>query len=103
MVLAVFNSKCVIFTNHMPRGTTGTTMKASYIVEALGKFLKVLKQKRPDMAAGTGGFTGIMLTDWIAARCFQVIQHLPCLPDLTPADFFLVPKVKRELAGLTLP
>jgi hypothetical protein len=61
LVLAVFNSKGVIYTNHMSRGTTGTTMNASYIVEALGKFLKVFKQKRSDMAAETGGFTGIML------------------------------------------
>jgi histone-lysine N-methyltransferase SETMAR len=43
-----------------------------------------------------------MVKDWMAARQFKVIEHLPYSPDLAPADFFLFPKVKRELAGLTL-
>jgi histone-lysine N-methyltransferase SETMAR len=38
----------------------------------------------------------------MAARQFKVIEHPPYSPDLAPADFFLFPKVKRELAGLTL-
>jgi hypothetical protein len=29
-----------------------TIVNASYIVEALGKFLKILRKKRPEMAAG---------------------------------------------------
>jgi coproporphyrinogen III oxidase len=40
--------------------------------------------------------------DWMAARQFHVIEHLPCSSDLALADFFLFPKVKRELADLTL-
>ncbi len=43
-----------------------------------------------------------MVTDWMTARQFQVLKHPPCLPYLALADFFLFPKVKRELAGLTL-
>jgi hypothetical protein len=43
-----------------------------------------------------------MVADWMAARQFQVIEHPPYSPDLTPADFFLFPKVMRKLAGLTL-
>jgi histone-lysine N-methyltransferase SETMAR len=79
-------------------------------VDDLGKFLKVFKQKRPEMAAGDWWFhwgkvpvhTAAMVTDWMAAKQFPVIEHPSYLPDLAPADFFLFPKVKRELAGLTL-
>jgi hypothetical protein len=53
MVLAFFDSKRLIYTNYMLKGST---VMASYIVEALGKFLKVFRQKRPE----TGGFTGTM-------------------------------------------
>ena len=49
MVLAFFDSKGLIYTNYVPKESTVT---ASYIVEALGKFLKVFRQKRPEMAAG---------------------------------------------------
>jgi histone-lysine N-methyltransferase SETMAR len=40
--------------------------------------------------------------EWMVARQFQVIKHPPSSQNLAPADFFLFPKVKRELAGLTL-
>jgi hypothetical protein len=55
MVLAFFDWKGLIYTNYVPRGTT---VNANYIMEALGKFLKVFRQKRPEMAAGTSGFIG---------------------------------------------
>jgi hypothetical protein len=48
MVLAFFDSKGLIYTNYVPKGTT---VNANHIVEALGKFLKVFRQKRPEMAA----------------------------------------------------
>jgi histone-lysine N-methyltransferase SETMAR len=38
MILAFFDSKGLICTNHMLRGTT---VNANYIMDALGKFLKV--------------------------------------------------------------
>jgi hypothetical protein len=43
-----------------------------------------------------------MVMDWMAAKQFKVIEHPPYSPDLALANFFLFPKVKRELAGLTL-
>jgi histone-lysine N-methyltransferase SETMAR len=46
--------------------------------------------------------TAVTVTDWLAARSVKMIEHPPYLPDLAPADFFLFPKVKKELAGLTL-
>jgi hypothetical protein len=44
MVLAFFDSKGIIYTNYMPRGTM---VNANYIVEALGKFLKIFRKKGP--------------------------------------------------------
>jgi hypothetical protein len=49
MVLAFFDSKGLIYMNFMPRGRTVT---ASYIIETLTRFLRVLKDKRPRMTAG---------------------------------------------------
>jgi hypothetical protein len=82
MVLAFFDSKGLIYRNYVPRGTT---VNSKYIVEALGKFLKVFKQKRPEKAAGDWWFhwdnapvhTTAMVTDWMAARQFKVIEHPP--------------------------
>jgi histone-lysine N-methyltransferase SETMAR len=107
MVLAFFDFKGLIHTKYMLRGTM---VNVKYIVDALGRFLKVFKQKRPDMVAGAWWFhwdnapvyTAAMVTDWMAATEFKVFERLPYSPDLAPADFFLFPKVKRELAGLIL-
>jgi hypothetical protein len=46
--------------------------------------------------------TAASITDWLAARCVKMIEHLPYSPELAPADFFLFPKMKKELMGLTL-
>ncbi len=43
-----------------------------------------------------------IITDWLVARRVQLLQHPPYLPDLAPADFFLFPKVNKDLEGLTL-
>jgi histone-lysine N-methyltransferase SETMAR len=91
----------------MPRGTT---VNAKYIMKALGNFMKIFKKKRPIMAAGDWFLhwdnalvhTAAIAMDWLAAKRVQLLEHPLYSPDLAPADFFLFPKVKKELAGLTL-
>jgi hypothetical protein len=49
MVLAFFDSKCLIYTNDKP---WEITVNGKYIMEALCRFMKILKQKRQAMVAG---------------------------------------------------
>jgi histone-lysine N-methyltransferase SETMAR len=82
MVLAFFDAKGLIYTNYVPKGTT---VNAKYIMEALGTFLKVLRKKRPVIAAGEWFLhwdnvpvhTATNVTDWLAARRVKMIEHLP--------------------------
>jgi hypothetical protein len=30
---------------------------------------------------------------------YELLEHLPCSPDLAPSDFFLIPKLKLFLTG----
>ncbi len=107
IVLAFLNSKGLIYTNHVPRGAL---VNANYLVDVLGKFLQVFKQKRPAIVATMWRLhwniapvhTAAMVTDWMAARQIQVIQHLPSLLILPEPTSSCSPRVKRELAGLTL-
>jgi hypothetical protein len=48
MVVAFFDSQGLICTNYVP---WGTWVIAKYIMDALGRFLKVFKQKRREMVA----------------------------------------------------
>jgi histone-lysine N-methyltransferase SETMAR len=107
MVLTFFDAKGLIYTYYVPRGTM---VNATYIVEALGSFMKILKKKRPGMAAGEWFLhwdnapvhTAATVTDWLVARRVTMLKHPPYSLDLAPADFFLFPKVKKELASFTL-
>jgi hypothetical protein len=40
--------------------------------------------------------------DRIASRQIKLIEHLLYSPYLATADYFFLPRVKRELAGLTV-
>jgi hypothetical protein len=107
MVLVFFDAKDVIYTNFIPEGKT---VNASYIQTALTRFLKVFRQKRPIMAAqewwlhwdNAPVHTAASVVDFLAAKGVKTVPHPPCLPDLALADFFLFPRVKAELAGMTL-
>jgi histone-lysine N-methyltransferase SETMAR len=104
MFLAFFDNKGLIFTNYVPKGQT---VNVNYIVEALSKFLATFKKKRPNMAAGEWFFhwdnapvhTAAVVKDWMVARDFRLIDHPLYSPDLAPANFFLFPTIKRQLAG----
>ena len=62
-----------MYTNIVPRGAT---VNETYIMKALGIFLKRLKQKRPQMVAREWFFhwdnapvhTAVVVQDWLAAR-----------------------------------
>jgi hypothetical protein len=45
--VAFFDFKDLICTNSVPRGTT---VNANYITEAVRRFMKILNEKRPEMA-----------------------------------------------------
>ena len=107
MVLVFFDAKGVIYTNYVPRGET---VNADYIKKALARFLVVFRQKRPIMSSQDWFFhwdnapvhTAAVVQEFLVAKGVQLIPHPPYSPDLAPADFFLFPKVKSELAGRTL-
>jgi histone-lysine N-methyltransferase SETMAR len=40
-----------------------------------------------------------MVQEFLAKKEIKLLSHPPYSPDLAPADFFLFPKLKKELAG----
>ena len=44
----------------------------------------------------------MVVKDWLAAKGVGLLEYTQYLPDLTPADCFLFPKLKMELADHTL-
>jgi len=73
MVLPFFNNKGLIYRNNVPRWTA---VNANNILESLGRFMKIFKQKRPVMFQQDWFFhrdnapvhIAAVVQDWIAAR-----------------------------------
>ena len=107
MVIALFDSQGMVYTNYMPRGKT---VNAAFILESLRRFLKTFKAKRPEIAAGewflhwdnTPVHAAKSVRDFLTKNNIQLLDHPPYSPDLAPADFFLFPKLKKELAGIIM-
>jgi histone-lysine N-methyltransferase SETMAR len=102
-----FDSQGVIYNDYVPKGKT---VNSEYIITALGRFLKTFKQKRQVMASqdwflhwdNALAHTATVGQEFLAAKSIKTIAHPPYSPDLAPADYFLFPSVKAELAGVSL-
>ena len=104
MILAFFDNQGMIYTNYLEMGKI---VNADYIIDALGRFLKVFKARRPEKAAGdwilhwdnAPVHTAARTRAFMEEKKIQTLGHPPYSPDLAPADFYLFPTVKAALAG----
>jgi histone-lysine N-methyltransferase SETMAR len=44
----------------------------------------------------------MVIHDFLAKKSIKLLSNPPFSPDLIPADYFLFPKLKKELAGFTI-
>ena len=104
MVLAFFDNKGLIYTNIVPRGQTVNT---DYVITALQLFWRRLRLKRPDLFKNGFIFhwdnapvhTAGKVKTFLEKKNIEMLPHPPYIPDLAPADYFLFPRVKADLAG----
>jgi hypothetical protein len=93
VVLAFFDNKGMVYTNHIPRSKT---VNNSYIIKALHAFQKVLKEKIPVLCAGEQSFQrdnapsqpACAVREFLAQKSIQMIYYPSCSPHLVKADFF---------------
>ncbi len=84
MVLAFFDNKGVIYTNHVPQGAT---VNGDYIIKAVENFLKALRLNRPDLEPGEWMFlwdnamvhTAEKVQQFLSKKQIQGIPHPPLL------------------------
>ncbi len=46
--------------------------------------------------------TAMVIHEFLAKKSLKLLSHPPYSPDLTPADYILLLKLKKELAGFTM-
>jgi len=80
MVIAFFNSKGFVYTNIVPKGVL---VNSNFIVDALGKFMKIFKKKLPQLAESEWCFdwdnapvhTATKVRDWMTANAVHVLEQ----------------------------
>ena len=107
MVLAFFDAAGLIYSHIVP---IGTTVNSTYTVRILRIFMKKMSEQRPQLVEQGFVFhrniapapTAAVISEWLAANNIPQLDHPPCSPDLVPADFFLFPFMKEQLASCSL-
>lgn len=108
MILAFFDCEGMIYTRIAEKGAK---INSDYMIETVRLFLRRLRQKRRELYDSGDWLLhwdncpihkSRVVSEFIQEMGIKLLQHPPYSPDLAPADFFLFPKVKDALSGLTL-
>jgi len=104
MVLAFFDGDGMIYERFVAKGIK---VNGDYIVDTLKRFKRAYSRKRPhnDITFHWDNapvHKASVVEKFTLKNGFTMIPHPPYSPDLAPADFFLFPKVKSALAGVSM-
>lgn len=105
MIMAFFDNKGMIFYCLVPKDKT---VNGAFVIDVLKRFLKAFRRKRPEMASNQWFLhwdnapvhTARNVQAFLEEKHINVLEHPPYSPDLAPADYFLFPRMKSDLAGL---
>ena len=104
MAIVFFDSQGLVYTHYVPQGQT---VNSDYYCTVLDTLRDHIRRKRPNLVQ-IGWFlhhdnarphVSLLTREFLARRGIQVVSHPPYSPDLAPADFWLFPHVKSNIAG----
>jgi len=98
MLICFFNSQGIIYKEFVPQGPT---INKQYYCEILERLIKRVHHVRPEIADtwmlhhdNAACHTAISVNKFLAKKGISVVPQPQYLPDLSPCDFFLFPKLK---------
>jgi len=105
MLICFFDAKGIVHSEFVP---TGRTVNQVFYLGVLKRLRNSVRRKRPEMWQSGDWFfhhdnapahTAISVTAFMARNGMAVLPHPPYSPDMAPSDFFLFPRMKRNLKG----
>ncbi|CAK9824002.1 Mariner Mos1 transposase [Anthophora retusa] len=98
-----FDYQSVVHKEFVP---PGKTVNAQFYVEVLERLRKRVLRVRPAMSNtwklhhdNAPCHTALLVREWQAKHNLVTLPHPPYSPDLAPPDFFLFPRLKRQMKG----
>jgi len=105
MLICFFDVRGLVHHEFVP---PGQTVNQAFYLEVLKRLRNGVRQKRPDLWRTGDWFfhldnapahTAISVRQFCAKNGMTVLPHPPYSPDVAPSDFFLFPRMKRDLKG----
>ena len=105
MLIVFFDCRGIIHKEFVPHGQTVN----QHYLEVLRRLRENVRRKRPELWASgdwllhhdnTPPHTALSVRRYLASQGWTMVTHAPYSPDLAPCDFFLFPRMKRDLKGM---
>ncbi|UYV68491.1 MAN2B1 [Cordylochernes scorpioides] len=103
MSIVFFDIRGIVHCEFVPQGQT---VNSAFYLEVLRRLKRRIARVRTDIKDtvklhhdNATSHTAFIITNFLARSNTPVIPHLPYSPDLAPCDFFLFPRLKREMKG----
>ena len=105
MLVVFFDCKRIVHHEFVPRGQM---INKQLYQEVLARLRDAVRRKRAELWENRTGMlhhddapahASLLILSYLAKHQPSVVPHPPYTPDLTPADFFLFPKLKTTLKG----
>ena len=103
MLICFFDSQGIVQKEFVP---PGQTVNQTFYREVLERLRKRVARVRPGIARAwmlhhnnASCHTAVSINEFLTEKSIPVVPQPPCLPDLSPYDFFLFPRLKNHLKG----
>lgn len=105
MLICFFDVRGVVHSEFVPQGQT---VNQAFYLEVLKRLRNSLRRKRPDLWQSGDWFfhhdnapahTALSVRQFLTKNGMTPVPHPPYSPDLAPCDFFLFPRMKRDMKG----
>ena len=103
MLIVFFDNLGVVHKEFVP---PGQSVNAAFYKKVLERLHRSVKRKRPEIASrwklhhdNAPAHTAFVVTSFLTRIGVEVLPQPPYSPDVSPADFFLFPKLKSRLKG----
>jgi len=104
MALVFWDAEGILFTDYLEKGKTMTGEYYSNLLTRLDekiceKRLGLQKKKIIFQQNNASAHKSVLAMGKLRDLHYELLEHPPCFPDLTPSDYCLFPKLKLFLAG----
>ncbi|UYV75320.1 hypothetical protein LAZ67_12003485 [Cordylochernes scorpioides] len=103
IIIVFFDIRGIVHCEFVPQGQT---VNSAFYLEVLRRLKRRIARVRTDIKDtvklhhdNATSHTAFIITNFLARSNTPVIPHSPYSPDLAPCDFFLFPRLKREMKG----